>query len=390
MRTNFLTLVQLALSKKFIVEIKDDIGLGMIFQQDYGTYFQQDYNMFSESSNIVDTIKIGDFKALVMEYPDFPLFLLSLNSVINIEEDLPVSNGNKLDYYLEPSKEYNFGKSYFLQTNPTWNLDRIDQRPNKLNAKYFHPVNGGKNTNVYIIDSGIDIGHPEFESRATWGGNFIDNNNIDCNNHGTHCAGIVGSKTFGVSKKTNLIAVKVLDCQGGGSFSTVLKGMEFVIAQHRSSNKTSVINMSLGGPKSDSIDRALDNLDAAGIHVIVAAGNENSDACNTSPASHTKVVTVGATTKDNKKAYFSNWGKCVTILAPGAEILSTIPGGKTQVMSGTSMASPMTAGVYALILTENPSFTPASMRKLIGSLCTKNTIIGFDPSTVNCFLYSLV
>jgi subtilisin family serine protease len=240
------------------------------------------------------------------------------------------------------------------------------------------------------VDTGVDITHSEFEGRAVWGANFADSNDIDCQGHGTHVAGTIGSKSFGVAKKTNLIAVKVLGCNGSGSYSGVLKGLEYVINKHRASNRTSVVNMSLGGPKSDIINKAIDNLVAAGIHVIVAAGNENVDACNTSPANNKNAITVAATTKDNKKAYFSNFGICVNILSPGTEILSTIPGDKTKVMQGTSMASPMVAGVFALILTENPGFKPDNMKRLITSLCTKNTISGFDLNTPNCFLYSLV
>jgi|APGre2960657404_1045060.scaffolds.fasta_scaffold01223_5 serine protease len=387
MKASFLLLTQLILSKKFIIEVRDQKEF---IQTESKSLLQSklNFNLFSE--NKLDTIEIGDFKAILVEYPEFPLFLFNYNSVLSIEEDRPVSIDNKKDFYLDASGQADLGKSYYLQNNPIWNLDRIDQRPNGLNAKYFHPISDGKNTNVFVVDTGVDITHSEFEGRAVWGANFADSNDIDCQGHGTHVAGTIGSKSFGVAKKTNLIAVKVLGCNGSGSYSGVLKGLEYVINKHRASNRTSVVNMSLGGPKSDIINKAIDNLVAAGIHVIVAAGNENVDACNTSPANNKNAITVAATTKDNKKAYFSNFGICVNILSPGTEILSTIPGDKTKVMQGTSMASPMVAGVFALILTENPGFKPDNMKRLITSLCTKNTISGFDLNTPNCFLYSLV
>lgn len=387
MKASFLLLTQLILSKKFIIEVRDQKEF---IQTESKSLLQSklNFNLFSE--NKLDTIEIGDFKAILVEYPEFPLFLFNYISVLSIEEDRPVSIDNKKDFYLDASGQADLGKSYYLQNNPIWNLDRIDQRPNGLNAKYFHPISDGKNTNVFVVDTGVDITHSEFEGRAVWGANFADSNDIDCQGHGTHVAGTIGSKSFGVAKKTNLIAVKVLGCNGSGSYSGVLKGLEYVINKHRASNRTSVVNMSLGGPKSDIINKAIDNLVAAGIHVIVAAGNENVDACNTSPANNKNAITVAATTKDNKKAYFSNFGICVNILSPGTEILSTIPGDKTKVMQGTSMASPMVAGVFALILTENPGFKPDNMKRLITSLCTKNTISGFDLNTPNCFLYSLV
>jgi subtilisin family serine protease len=373
------------LAKKFIIEVSSvkefTIESSMIRMKSGAN------QIVLNKVNSEDSVKIGDFEAIIVEYPELPLFFYSMSSVKFIEEDLPVK-ASRVDYYLENFE--NLQKSYVLQQNPVWGLDRIDQKPGVLNAKYYSTSTGGSDADVYIVDTGIDIAHPEFEGRAVWGGNFVDTVNTDCNSHGTHVAGTVGSKTYGVSKKTKLIAVKVLDCSGGGSFSGVLKGLEFVAQNAKTSKRPSVINMSLGGPKSSATDRAIANLEAAGVSVVVAAGNENSDACNVSPASNVLAVSVGATTRQNTKAGFSNWGKCVSILAPGAQILSTVPGGKIKELQGTSMASPHVAGVYALILGENPRFTPATMRKIIVSISTKGAITGFSADTPNNMLYSIV
>lgn len=378
MRSSFL--VQIVLAKKFIIEVSSVQD----FTVESSAFFSKGSQIRLNKVKSEDSVKIGDFEAIIVEYPELPLFFYSLSSVKFIEEDLPVKI-SKTDYFLDALQ-----KTYVLQENPIWGLDRIDQKPNALNSKYYSTSTGGVGADVYVVDTGIDIAHPEFEGRAIWGGNFVDNVNTDCNSHGTHVAGTVGSKTYGVSKKTKLIAVKVLDCSGGGSFSGVLRGLEFVANSAKTSKRPSIVNMSLGGPKSSATDRVISNLEAAGVSVVVAAGNENADACNVSPASNVLAVSVGATTRQNTKAGFSNWGKCVSILAPGAQILSTVPGGKTKELQGTSMASPHVAGVYALILGENPRFSPAAMRKIIVSISTKGSITGFSADTPNNLLYSIV
>ena len=378
MRSSFL--VQIVLAKKFIIEVSSVQD----FTVESSAFFSKGSQIRLNKVKSEDSVKIGDFEAIIVEYPELPLFFYSLSSVKFIEEDLPVKI-SRTDYFLDALQ-----KTYVLQENPIWGLDRIDQKPNALNSKYYSTSTGGVGADVYVVDTGIDIAHPEFEGRAIWGGNFVDTVNTDCNSHGTHVAGTVGSKTYGVSKKTKLIAVKVLDCSGGGSFSGVLRGLEFVANSAKTSKRPSIVNMSLGGPKSSATDRVISNLEAAGVSVVVAAGNENADACNVSPASNVLAVSVGATTRQNTKAGFSNWGKCVSILAPGAQILSTVPGGKTKELQGTSMASPHVAGVYALILGENPRFSPAAMRKIIVSISTKGSIAGFSADTPNNLLYSIV
>lgn len=369
-----------------------------------------DFFFIEEMNNIKDQVSVGDLSIYVMEYETFPYHLYRYEFVELVERDQEVSLENaNFERHVEFTEVMDYNnfvfhdlkrhkkmpevkaqeKSYNLQENPVWNLDRVDERANTLNEKYYYPSTAGENVNVYIIDTGIDIKHTEFEGRAVWGTNTVDNVNTDCNSHGTHVAGTVGSKTYGIAKKCNLIAVKVLNCKGSGSYSGVIAGMEYTIKAHRSGNKTSVVNMSLGGPTSAVVNNAVKELTKNGIHVIVAAGNSNEDACKSSPSSERSAMSVGATTKNNQLASFSNWGQCVDILSPGTEIKSTVPNQGTSVFQGTSMASPLVAGVYALVLSENPKFSPELMKKLMTTKCSKNYISGLKNDTANCLVYSM-
>lgn len=366
------------------------LSIGLITAKKFLVTSVNNDSSITNSLNNVENIHIGDITISVMDFNDFPLFLFENKNVLSIEPDSKVSISEQLRFIgYDPISEPYLGKTYLVQDQPGWNLDRIDQRNLPLNEKYFYEVESGRNVDVYVIDTGVDISHPEFQGRAVWGANFIDGINTDCNSHGTHVAGTVGSKTYGVAKNVNIVAVKVLDCAGSGVFSAVLKGFEYVINRSKKSKNPVVVNMSLGGGKSRTIDTAMSQMLKNGIHIVVAAGNENSDACNTSPASHPGVITVGATTKLDTKAPFSNWGSCVNILSPGTEILSTVPGGKIKYLQGTSMASPAVAGVLAVLLSENPTFSTDAMKRVLSNSCTRSVVTGFPESTVNCLIYSL-
>ena len=384
-----LFLLYQVLCKKFIIEIyknQEEFQMSRFFADEY--------------ENFVDSFEINDFEGYIMDYDSFPVHLFEYSFIKSVEEDLEVSIdynsmlSKKKFFDLVDEEPYLYASSFFLQDNPVWGLDRSDQRNNVLNKKYYYPVSSGKDVDVYVVDTGIDTSHYEFEGRAVWGINTVDSVDTDCNSHGTHVAGTIGSKTFGLAKKTTLYAVKVLDCRGSGSFSGILKGLEYVNNNHKkSSGRPSVINMSLGGPKSSSINLAVSEIIKSGIHVVAAAGNENSDACNTSPASQDSVMTVGATSINNEMAQFSNWGKCVDILAPGVDIKSTIPGRKIADMSGTSMASPHVAGAYAVYLSskDNASkLTPLEVKNSLVSGCSKNSISKMKKDTVNCLMFSLL
>ncbi|KAG0654562.1 serine protease [Maudiozyma exigua] len=255
-----------------------------------------------------------------------------------------------------------------VQDDSTWGLARISQRERIFpwnNLSYTYQTGNPNNfVNAYVIDTGIQITHKDFEGRATWGKTTIPyNGDEDLNGHGTHCAGIIGSKTYGVSKNVHLIAVKVLDSSGNGEISDVLKGIEFVVNDHEeqmSQNKKlkgSVVNMSMGAGKSYALTKMVNEAVKKGIHFVVAAGNESDDACYGSPADAEEAISVGATTTSDGRAFFSNWGKCVDIFAPGTGIPSTYIGGNnnsTEVMSGTSMSSPHVAGLVAYFLNLQP------------------------------------
>ena len=241
--------------------------------------------------------------------------------------------------------------------------------------KYLYEATGGEGVDAYVIDTGINIHHVEFEGRAKWGKTMPANDvDEDGNGHGTHCAGTIASRRYGVAKKANLIAVKVLGSNGSGSMSDVVGGVLWASSEASkaaakaraeyaatgyTAHKGSVANMSLGGGKSKALDDAVNAAVDNGMHFAVAAGNDNKDACNYSPAGAQKAVTVGASTIGDERAYFSNWGTCVDVFAPGLSILSTWTGSNTatNTISGTSMASPHTAGMLAYLLSLYPSTT---------------------------------
>lgn len=264
------------------------------------------------------------------------------------------------------------------QKGSPWGLARISHR-NKLGfstfTKYIYDSEGGDGVDVYVVDTGINVAHSEFEGRASWG-KTIPTNDVDedGNGHGTHCAGTIASRKYGVAKKANVIAVKVLGSNGSGTMSDVVAGVAWAAqsavqklaaaraewaATGKTKHKGSVANMSLGGGKSPALDLAVNRAVDAGLHFAVAAGNDNKDACKYSPAAAEKAVTVGASTLGDERAYFSNHGECVDIFAPGLNILSTYIGSKeaSATLSGTSMASPHTAGLLAYLLSIYPSAT---------------------------------
>ncbi|KAJ3814733.1 serine-type endopeptidase [Lentinula aff. lateritia] len=252
------------------------------------------------------------------------------------------------------------------QKTAPWGLARVSHRK-KLTlgsfTKYDYVTYAGEGVDVYIIDTGIYVDHPEFNGRAHWGVTIPQNDvDEDANGHGTHCAGTVASEAYGVAKKAQVYAVKVLGSNGSGTMSDVIKGVEWATAAAKqkaqsgsSKHKGSVANMSLGGGKSPTLDAVVNKATDSGLHFAVAAGNENRDACSSSPAAAEKAITVGASTIYDERAYFSNFGKCVDVFAPGLNIRSTWPNDETNTISGTSMASPHTAGLLAYLLSIYPS-----------------------------------
>lgn len=227
------------------------------------------------------------------------------------------------------------------QSGATWGITRISHT-SRTGSGYVYDTSAGEGTCSYIIDTGIYTQHPDFGGRATFLANYADSSNTDGNGHGTHVAGTVGGTTYGVAKKTKLYGVKVLDASGSGTNSGVISGMNFVAtdAKTRSCPKGAVANMSLGGGKSTAVNQAAAALVRSGVFLAVAAGNSGANAANYSPASESTACTVGATTSSDSVASYSNWGNLVDVFAPGTDITSTWIGGRTNTISGTSMASP--------------------------------------------------
>jgi subtilisin family serine protease len=279
------------------------------------------------------------------------------------------------------------------QSNATWGLDRIDQRSLPLDTSYNY-VDTGAGVTAYIIDTGILVEHKEFGGRASSGYDAIDGDNtaIDCNGHGTHVAGTVGGATYGVAKGVSLVAVRVLGCDGSGTTTGVIAGIDWVTAN---AVKPAVANMSLSGGASTALDQAVRNSIAAGISYAVAAGNGNfigraQDACNYSPARVTEAMTIGATDRTDTKASWSNYGNCVDWFAPGVDITSAWYSSTTatNTISGTSMATPHTTGVAALYLERHTDATPQQVGDALYAATTKGIVIN-SKTINNHLLYSL-
>jgi len=296
-----------------------------------------------------------------------------------------------------------------VEKNAPWGLARISHRDSLSFGtfnKYLYSADGGEGVDVYVIDTGTNVDHVDFEGRAAWGKTIpLNDADEDGNGHGTHCSGTVAGKKYGVAKKANIIAVKVLRSNGSGTMSDVVKGVEYAAEQHAASVeaakkgkkkgfKGSAANMSLGGGKSPTLDLAVNAAVEAGIHFAVAAGNDNADSCNYSPAAAEKAVTVGASTLGDERAYFSNFGKCNDIFAPGLNILSTWIGSKYAVntISGTSMASPHIAGLLAYLLSLQPAkdsayavvdITPKKLKDNLISIATSGALTDVPSGTKN-------
>lgn len=272
------------------------------------------------------------------------------------------------------------------QNNATWGIDRTDQRNLPLSGTYTYNTTAS-NVNAYIIDTGILNSHSEFGGRAVSGIDTVDNDNdaTDCNGHGTHVAGTVGGSTYGIAKGVNLIGVRVLSCSGSGSNSGVIAGMDWVADNHV---KPAVANMSLGGGASTATDQAVARMTAAGVTTVVAAGNDNSNACNYSPARAASAITVGSTASNDSRSSFSNYGNCLDIYAPGSSITSAWHNGGTNTISGTSMASPHVAGVAALYLAGNPNASVSQVTQAITDAATPNKVSDAKSGSPNLLLFS--
>ena len=318
------------------------------------------------------------FDGFLVKLPDVAITALRrLSAILVIEKDAPV----------EMSVIQNV-----QSPTPSWGLDRIDQREKVGATSAYGYRSAGTGTTVYVVDTGV-APHNDFGARlSTSGFSAISDGNgpVDCNGHGTHVAGTIAGTNYGIAKNAKIVPVRVLACGGSGTFSQVIAGMEWILSPENPNSKTqSVVNMSLGGNASATIDAAITKLTNSGIVVVVAAGNSNADACNYSPARAPSAITVGATSNVDAKATFSNHGPCVDIHAPGVSINSAWIGSPTaeRSISGTSMASPHVAGGAAVYLGLNPSASVAQVAQFLDAQATRDVITGLAANTVNELLY---
>ncbi|MBB3090245.1 S8 family peptidase [Nocardioides albus] len=275
------------------------------------------------------------------------------------------------------------------QANPTWGLNRIDQRNLPLNSNYHYDYTGS-GVKAYILDTGIRSGHADFGGRVTSGYTAIGSSTEDENGHGTHVAGTVGGSTYGVAKGVTLVPVRVLDAAGSGTTAGVIAGVNWVTSNHTSG--PAVANMSLGGGVSTTLDSAVSSSIADGVTYAVAAGNDSgANACNGSPSRVAAALTVGSTTNSDARSSFSNIGSCLDLFAPGSSITSAwhTSNTATNTISGTSMATPHVAGVAALYLQANPSASASSVASAIVSNATTGVVTSPGTGSPNRLLYSL-
>ncbi|WPU10482.1 S8 family serine peptidase [Pseudarthrobacter oxydans] len=271
------------------------------------------------------------------------------------------------------------------QQSPPWGLDRIDQKALPLSGT-FAPPSSGAGVNAYVIDTGVFAAHTDFGGRVTAGWTAVADGlgSGDCNGHGTHVAGTIAGKAFGVAKAATIVPVRVLDCQGSGYDSDVVAGLDW-IASHHAAGTPAVANLSLGSGANSVVDAAVRGVISDGVTTVVAAGNTSIDACTRSPARVPEALTVAASDSSDRQAWFSNYGSCVDLYAPGVGILSAghTSTTATATMNGTSMAAPHVAGAAAVALSQNPGQTPAGISAELTSAAAAGVITGASPGTPN-------
>jgi len=350
-----------------------------------------------EGSKILFEYNFGSFRGYSVRLP-----------VTNTDKDFAFFQGEEVDYY-EPNQVYSVNlpaaarlhakknvsanADCNVQREATWGLVRIAQDELNINGLYpWSPAADGRGVSVYVIDTGIYLENQEFQGRAVWGFDAVESPSPenDPNGHGTHCAGTVMSAAYGVSKTATAIAVRVLGASGSGSTAGVIAGVQYVAQD--GAGKKSVASMSLGGGFSPAMNQAVAEGVAAGIPFVVAAGNEARDACTRSPASEPTAITVMCSDSSDSFCYFSNYGTCANIIAPGMSITSTWIGSPYAVntISGTSMSTPHVAGHVANLISGTPdTLAPATIKTMLTSRGNPDKITGVPTSiaTPNVLLY---
>ncbi|MFF8957943.1 S8 family peptidase [Streptomyces sp. NPDC014894] len=273
------------------------------------------------------------------------------------------------------------------QTNAPWGLDRVDQTNLPLSGTYTYPDSAGVSTTIFVLDTGVRISHQDISGRAFNGYDFIDNDNIaqDGYGHGTHVATTAAGTTYGVAKKAKIVAVRVLGNNGSGTTAGVIAGVDWITANRTSS---SVANVSLGGGASTTLDNAVRRSISAGVTYSIAAGNSNAPASGYSPARVDTALTIGATTRTDARASYSNYGPVVDLFAPGSAITAgwNNSDSATYTGNGTSFAAPHVAGAAAIYLTNHPGSSPAAVATALVNGATNNVLTGIGTGSPNKLL----
>lgn len=367
------------IANQYIVVLKDDVVTTMALQNTRSNFTpaQARAAVVQEMSVSLATQARGTVKRMYSSAIDgFVIQTRASKQVAQLLKDPRVA-------FIEADQVVSIGAT---QNNATWGLDRIDQTNLPLNNTYNYDFDG-TGVNAYVVDTGVRITHAEFGGRGRSGYTAINDGNgtNDCQGHGTHVAGTIGSSTYGVAKDATIYAVRVLGCDGSGSNSGVIGGVDWVAGNHI---KPAVANMSLGGGASSALDNAVNSAVSQGITMVVAAGNDNSNACNYSPARAGSAMTVGSTTSSDSRSSFSNYGSCLDIYAPGSSITSTwsTSNSATNTISGTSMAAPHVAGVAALYLDEFPNASPAQVEAAVEGAAIPNKVSDARSGSPNLLL----
>ncbi|KAI8359872.1 peptidase S8/S53 domain-containing protein [Choanephora cucurbitarum] len=336
-------------------------------------------------SDAIKDIQVGNFKAVSGAFhPSFISYLSQLEAVDYIEpnqifkstiEPMQTSPKPFKSTSLRSVNNRNYKRSLIVQTDvPSWGLSRINHRERDNPKIYTADEYAGKDIHVYVFDSGIDANHPDFGNRAIMEANFVDKEeSVDLAGHGTHVAGTIGGEVFGVAKNALLHGIKILDRKGDGTTASLLRAISYVAKTAIPGR--SIINLSLTGPRSQVVDDALSSLVRDyNIPVFVSAGNSGDDSCNYSPSSNPDVFTVGAMDEHDMIPFFSSYGACVSIYAPGRNITSSWINSQVRTMDGTSMANPHVSGIAAVLLSQKQYDNAGKLYKDILTLASQNML----------------
>ncbi|KAK3346930.1 peptidase S8/S53 domain-containing protein [Lasiosphaeria hispida] len=361
----------LVLPDRYIVVYKKnaDPALRKKHEEDINTKAKE-----AKKGGVVNKLDLGDLHGYIAELPPSTLKDVTASDLIDFVELDTIVKVNPIKLDADKAVEK---RSFQTQANAPWGLGRISHRiPGS--SDYVYDNSGGEGIRVYVVDTGIMTSHTDFGGRAIHGANFANLNNNDENGHGTHVAGTVGGKTYGVAKKATLVSVKVLDANGAGSLGNVVLGIIWAAlnAEANGGAEKAVINVSLGSGTNELLNMVVDIATDIGATVVAAAGNENDDAANHSPASAPSAITVGALNQTDGRAYFSNFGGLVDVFAPGVAVLSSclsaVSNSASCSYSGTSMAAPHISGLAAYYI---------KLCGLSGYAAVTNKII--DTATIN-------